>query len=80
MGALRLLLGKRPTLYEDGTRRHGAIVRYRYLFARCYSDEDWQAHQRELRKEFGPLVREHRRLVRERRAEAKARRRAKAVG
>jgi hypothetical protein len=78
MGALRLLLGKKPTLYADGSRRHGSITRYRYLFARCYTTEDWEAHQKALRKEFGPLVREHKRLCRQRRAEAKAaRRRAK---
>jgi hypothetical protein len=71
MGALRLLLGKEPTLYDDGSRRHGSIVRYRYLFARCYTDEDWEALKKALRKEFGPLVREHRRLRRQRRAEAR---------
>jgi hypothetical protein len=69
MGALRLLLGAEPI----GGVKHGSIVRYRHLIAHCYSEADWEAHKKALQKEFGPLVREHRRLCRQRRLEAKSR-------
>jgi hypothetical protein len=49
-GALRWLLGARPESlgYECGNCTHGAIVRYRYLKAKCYSKADWEAHLAEL--------------------------------
>jgi hypothetical protein len=72
-GAIRWLLGARPEQREDGSRRHGAIVRYRYLFAHACTTEAWDEHTAALWKEYGPVVREHRRLRRQRKAAAKER-------
>jgi hypothetical protein len=81
--ARKWLLGARPywTDGDPGELRNSGIVRLQHLVVGG-DDETWERYLAALRKEYGPLVREKRRIWRERKAAAKerareARRRAK---
>jgi hypothetical protein len=70
--ARKWLLGARPYYDDDEILRNSGIVRLRHLIVRG-SDEDWERYLRDLRREWGPVVREKRRVWRERKAAAKER-------
>jgi hypothetical protein len=71
--ARKWLLGARPELTEDGGVTNSGIVRLRYLVVRGYTDDVWAKYLTDLQREWGPAVREKRRVWRERRAAARSR-------
>lgn len=75
--ARRWLLGARPyyTEGDPGELRNSSIVRLRHLIVGG-GDEGWERYLKALRKEYGPLVREKRKIWRQRKAEARQRARA----
>jgi hypothetical protein len=70
--AKKYLLGARPKLTDDGGIKNGCIVRLRHLVLKL-NDEDWKTYLRDLRREYGPLVREKRAVWKARKAAAKER-------
>jgi hypothetical protein len=71
--ARKYLLGARSQLTADGGVRNGGIVRLRYLDLHLYGEKDWERYLRGLQREWGPLIRDKRRVWRERKAAARQR-------
>jgi hypothetical protein len=67
------LLGRRPYFDAAGELRNSGIVRLQHLIVRARTEEDWQKYLAELQDTWGPLVREKRRVWRERKALARER-------
>jgi hypothetical protein len=68
--ARKWLLGARPKFTDDGELLNSGIVRLRHLVVGG-GDENWERYLAELRREYGPLVREKREVWRQRKAAAR---------
>lgn len=71
--ARKWLLGAWPAFTEGGAVTNAGIVRLRYLILHAYTDDAWAKYLTDLRREWRPVVREKRRVWRQRRAAAKSR-------
>jgi hypothetical protein len=70
--ARRWLLGGRVYHDDNGELRNSSIARLMFLGVGG-GDESWKQYTAALEKEYGPLVREKRRIWRERKAAARER-------
>jgi hypothetical protein len=71
--ARKYLLGARVVHVSDTEIRNLGLVRWRFLIARIYDDEDWERYLRALRAEWAPAIAAKREVWRQRKALARER-------